>query len=324
MKNSSAQDPPYDAWLNWFLPGACNLRCEYCIVHPSDPKKRGLLSSAAHSLVRFRRKHFSIQGFLLYAVESLFQRQDTPSVNIPALLDSLDRTHMIFRINFTGKGEPFLVPNIVEACEQLTRIHYVSFNTNLIPQKIGDFCDRIDPERVASIQASLHIKELEKRGLFDVFIDHFLKLREKKFPIAAIEVAYPGLFPEIEKYRSFFAERGIPLRFGWFNGVYRGKEYPAAYTREELNGFGLKGSPGLETFQQGTLCNAGYNTASIRESGAVVICNDVIEPLGHIYKGFRFKKKPIQCPAAFCSCSLKYYDAALYRKALVENKVSRS
>ena len=78
--------PPYDFWLHWYLSDRCYMTCAYC-------------SGWQH-------------GDLAYKPIS--------TINIPELIATLDKTGLIFRISFTGGGEPFLVPNLTEACLELT------------------------------------------------------------------------------------------------------------------------------------------------------------------------------------------------------------
>lgn len=152
-------------------------------------------------------------------------------------MNTLNQTNKIFRIGFTG-GEPFLCSNIVDACVEITKKHYISF-TNLISKNIKGFFEKIDSERIIRIHASLHIKELERLNLLDRYIENFLLCKEKGFDILAQEVGYPPLLGEVEKYKKFFKEKGIELSFTPFYGEYNGNIYPGAYTKQELELFCL-------------------------------------------------------------------------------------
>lgn len=322
LENAEIERPKYDAWLNWGLLSNCNLKCPYCSAHPASSLKKNLWQLALEFIRLLKKRTIGLSSWPLYT--SKFSSRPSPkdfAIDITALLDVLERARKIFRINFAGNGEPFLVPNIVEACEQLTRNHFVSMNTNLTPKSVLGFCDRIDPARVVLIYASLHIKELERLGLTETFIRHFHLFKTKGFRILARGVAYPPLLKEIEKYKEFFRKEGIELKFGRYDGEYEGREYPAAYTQEELQAFGLENAPDLRSCQRGTLCNAGYNAAVVWPDGAVVLCLNVIEKLGHIYEGIRFKERMIRCPSPYCTCPAHFYDTGLYEKALRENKV---
>ena len=115
LQGKDKESPVYNVRLNWTLLNKCNLNCPYCINNYPDKKNAEL-----------------------------------PSIDIPALLGFLERTKGVFRINFTC-GEPFLVPNLVEACVEITKKHYVSFNTNLTSSRVKDFADKISPKNVINI-----------------------------------------------------------------------------------------------------------------------------------------------------------------------------
>jgi len=273
----------YDAMLQWMTDSRCNLRCEYCSTNPSlkeNPK--------------------------LY------------DIDISALISTLNKTKKIFRINFAGDGEPFLIQNIINIFIALTEKHYISFNTNLTSNKIKEFSEKICPDKVISIVASLHIKELERLDLMDVYISNFLLLKEKGFKIRASVVAYPGLIDEADEYKKFFIEKGIKLRFDPFIGNFKGREYPAGYNEEELNMFGMNRSSMKRYYNKLKLCNAGYNFAVVESNGDVKICMQVHESLGNIYKEIKFKDNMIRCPNDFCVCPLNEYDWPLFEKAIRE------
>ncbi len=59
-------------------------------------------------------------------------------------------------------GEPFLEPNFIEICQELTKKHFLALNTNLSLNNIYDFADQVDPERTIFINAAVHIIEREK------------------------------------------------------------------------------------------------------------------------------------------------------------------
>ena len=122
----------YDVSLQWSVTNRCNLNCHYCFQFDSEAKRYG----------------------------------EIYKIDIPAVIKTLNKTNKVFRIGFVG-GEPFLVPNMVEACTEITKKHYIAFNTNLTSSNIKEFSEKIDPKRVIHIVASLHIKELEKHNLLN-------------------------------------------------------------------------------------------------------------------------------------------------------------
>jgi len=276
----------YDAWLLWVIQDRCNLNCNYCFCFDSDAKKNGTIFS----------------------------------INIPALIQTLNKTNKTFRIGFTG-GEPFLTPNIIEACIEITKKHYISLNSNLTTTKLKEFSVKINPKKVIHITASLHIVELETYNLMDRFIDNYMLLKEKGFNINALEVAHPSLLNHVHRYKDLFKEKGFNISFCPFVGEYDGKKYPDSYTSKEINIFDLKDTVKLFN-QKGRLCNAGYNVGIILQNGDVVSCFSISKKIGNIYKDIEFKDQLIICPVEVCGCPLKCYDKNLFQKALKENKIS--
>lgn len=314
----------YDASLIWSCATCCKLDCVYCFRTQKKTKKRHLLRKNLLHLFKHPRSGLKklIRSSLLNIVKDRgnVKAQHKPnSINIPALLKTLDATNKTFNIVFTGHGEPFLISNIVDACEVLTKKHYVSFATNLVCKKCNDFCERINSSRVVYIHASLHIEELTKRNLLDLYIKNYHKFKEKKFPIYAYEIGHPSLLSKLIHYKTFFKNAGINLLFGHFNGTYKGKEYPQDYTKEEIEAFGFEK---LELYRdsakENVICNSGYNIFIVTESGNIQPCYRIKESKGNIYKNIEFKNTLRSCPAGFCFGPLKYRDMYLFEKAQEE------
>jgi MoaA/NifB/PqqE/SkfB family radical SAM enzyme len=98
----------YDAFIYWKLTKICNLNCIYC----------GEKSHVG-----------SVQN-----------------INIDALLDTLSMQYERVVFGFTG-GEPFLVPNFVDACKEITKKHFIQITTNLTSPTIVNFSQEIDPKK---------------------------------------------------------------------------------------------------------------------------------------------------------------------------------
>jgi len=256
----------------------CNLDCEYCFGHFND----------------------------------------VPQINkidIEQLLKTLDKTGKIFRISFTG-GEPFLIPNIVEAMKAISSRHFVSFNTNLISPKINDLADSISPKRVVHIHASFHYEELLKRKLLERFIDNYLRLKRTEFSIHAEAVAYPCLRSKITEMNEVLSEHGITLQYSPYFGIHDDKSYPESYTNEELKIFGLSDTSRLTYAQKGAFCNAGYNVFVAFHEGKLKPCFHFKESCGNLYDEIIFSHSMKQCPFSKCGCPLNIYDEKLYLEAM--------
>jgi len=277
------KEEDYDVWLHWYITYRCNLDCKYCLNKP-----KGITD------------------------------MNISEVDVTSMIKMLDATKKIFKIGFTG-GEPFLVPNIIEACEELTKKHYVSFNTNLTCQKIKEFAERIDPAKVSFIIASLHIDELERLNIVDRYISNFKYLLKKGFNMIADAVAYPEGVSKLDEYKKLFNKERINLKFSAFQGTYKGKKYPFSYTEEEMRIFNLNKEFIDIHYPEGKLCNAGYNFGIVDPEGNVFKCLHIKDKIGNIYENINFKEIGL-CPLKFCECPPKY-DKYLFEKAIKENKL---
>ncbi len=271
----------YDAWLHWRVTERCNLDCIYCFSHSQQDR-----ASAVN-----------------------------PVIDIPALLRSLDAARRTFRVLFTGGGEPFLVPNMVEAALAVSERHYIGFNTNLTSPRVAEFARQVDPSRVYNVNAAIHIKELERTGLLERVIENFFLCRERGIRIAAPVIAYPALVDEAESYRAFFRERGIEIKFTQFLGRYDGRVFPGGYTEREIEAFGLDRKVVALYRKYRGVCDAGCSVAFVFPNGDMVPCLQTKdEPLGNVYTEIHFKRHLKRCPVKACSCSWKQFDPELFDK----------
>ncbi len=263
----------------------CNLDCAYCYISDRPLKKSGELRS----------------------------------IDILQLMRTLDATNKIFLIEFTG-GEPFLVPNIIEACMEITKKHYVGIVTNLTCDNIQEFAEKINPKRVYRIAMSMHIKELERHNLVEKVINNFLLCQRKGMNIDARIVAYPPLLNEAQEYRNFFKNKGIDIKFKIFHGKYNGKVYPKSYNDEEIEGFGFNRSEINKYYQYQGICNAGFNVGMVGPNGDIHLCNrNKSETTGNICKKIEFKKYLVMCPVRYCGYKFKQYQPYLFQIALEQN-----
>jgi organic radical activating enzyme len=297
----------YDAWIHWEVTTKCNMRCKYCFFADGDewiPKDvRYLLRMTARKLRGEQYRDTRTYG-------------EVHSIDIPKLLATLDHEKKIFRISFTG-GEPFLVPNMTEVCLAISKKHYLMLNTNLSSLAVVKFAKTIDPDRVLFIVASLHLKELERMKLEQRYIDNYLLLEKKGFVIFARVIAHPTLVSEAQMYRNRYKKFGIDIGYEPFLGTYLGKQYPAAYTTEELSIFHIpKKDLSIHTKWKNKLCIAGMYAAKAETSGNVVRCFEMKAPHGNMYTDLKFLDKPFVCPLVKCGCPFNSYDPYLYQKYL--------
>jgi MoaA/NifB/PqqE/SkfB family radical SAM enzyme len=273
----------YDAWLHWTINLRCNLDCKYCF--PNLMKKIAKIKT----------------------------------INIGKVVKTLDETNKIFKISFTGGGEPFLVSNINELCYEITKKHYIAFNSNLTVKKIKEFAANINPEKVLQSIASLHIEELFARKLVSNYIENFHLLKSKGIDLLSSAVAYPELINKADYYKEFFFKNGVEFFFVPFIGRYNKKYYPKAYTDEELKVFNISRDSLICYSQKNKICNVGYNVGIINYNGKIYTCNDLMKKYGNIYKKIKFHNFIVKCPKNNCSCPLNLLDMPLFNKA-VETK----
>jgi len=73
----------YDAWLNWSVPGKCNLHCEYCLNRPFE--KLTPLGSIKYFLKRIKRRKISL-AWVVDALRKKGLERRVFSIDIPAFL----------------------------------------------------------------------------------------------------------------------------------------------------------------------------------------------------------------------------------------------
>jgi hypothetical protein len=151
------------------------------------------------------------------------------------------------------------------------------------------------------------------------FLSNYLLLKNKGFVIHAVCPAYPPLLKEIDKYRKLFLEKNIAIKFDYFYGRYNNKTYPASYTKQELEIFGLN-SCRKEKKDNFTICNAGYNALFACTHGQMWLCPMVPFVSRNIYKEIKFNDTLIKCRIKNCECPFNSIDRPLYNKALQETK----
>lgn len=280
----------YDTTLFWSVTRTCNFSCPQCIGEAEKDRFDGL-----------------------YAPEI---------INIRALKKYLYKSKKTIKFIFSG-GEPLYVRNIIKAFKVITKKHFAVLMTNLTHPSVKEFANRIDPQRVPYITATAHMHELKKRNLVERFISYCLLLKKKGFTLYVAAIAYPHILNRVDEYKKLFQKYGIELCFKSFRGVWRKKNYPDDYTREEIERFNLNTydyyNPTIFN-QKNRLCNAGYNVAIILNDGEVRPCYSIIKKIGNIYEHINFRDNLRKCPFESCSCPFSIFEPYLFKKALYEIK----
>ena len=168
--------------INWLINDCCNFNCVYC--YPGSKK---------NEFIGIR--------------------------DIDKIADGFKKTGLRWLIYISG-GEPFLSPNFLELCQQLTKDHIISINSNITHHDVYRFAELINPAKVRCIHCSLHIVERERLQLVDDFIKKYKYLESKGFYLFVSYVLYPNLINRFRRDYAFFKSKGIILRPKLFRGSY--------------------------------------------------------------------------------------------------------
>ncbi len=278
MDETQYIDPQHDGqMMSWMLNQRCNFTCEYC---------------------------FYAKEFL--AVENPKVGQNSPE----HIARRFDETGKEWYIYLNG-GEPFLYPKFIDLSELLTQKHYLSINTNISTSNCIEFADRINPKKIYSIEASLHIQERENRNGLKRYLKNFLNFQDKGFPIQVVYVTYPDLFDQIESDIKMLKSEGVKIvNLKVFRGYYKSKYYPEAYSESQRaiiekyaldkNEFNIL-NQSLSYF--GKKCSAGYDFFAMDPEGDVRRCSSSAKSYGNFFDGtFQQDESARACPFHVCSC----------------------
>jgi hypothetical protein len=193
-----------DAWIHWAINDKCNFSCAYCTAGNS------------------------------------WKFDDYKEIDIEKFVRNLEATGKTFLVRFTGGGEPFLVKNLPELCLRISGKHYLGFNTNLIPKPIQTLFEKLPPERVYEILASVHFAELDRQELKDRFVRHGQLLISRGFNVHFVAVAYPEFHTHYPAWIREYGEKGIKVKMVPYVGVHNNRRYPEEYTQEDIEYYGFE------------------------------------------------------------------------------------
>lgn len=224
----------------------------------------------------------------------------TKKYTVEHIAESFNNTGKSWLILFLG-GEPFMMPDFLHLSGELTKKHDIAINTNMCSDNVYKFPDFVKPEQVMFISCSLHVLEREKEDPgFEKFIEKYLFLEQKGYRVIVNYVTWPPLFERIEKDFDYLKSFGVVNTFPIiFRGMWNDKEYPFAYTQEELKLLAkLFGSENTidfkprKTINDKMTCEAGYKYFYMDHYGNVSRCNMIVnERHGNLFEG-TFKQNP--------------------------------
>lgn len=266
----------YDIEADLVLLRTCNYRCDYCFVPEAELGEK----------------------LVVHATSQAWQA-------------AFDRTEKTWMIHITG-GEPTLYPGFAELAELLSRRHYLSLNSNLTGRAVAGFAGRVDPARVALINAGFHPAERHVRNGEELFLRNVTMLRTRGFPIMISVVATPEILADYDAVIATLAPTGLTPMPKVLHGVHRGERYPEAYSPEDRQEFrrrslvaeqsypNLFGPDGLHpsidltldrnhldrrTKYIGQLCTAGRDMVRIDPDGTVYRCAVKGPSMGNLLQG---------------------------------------
>lgn len=258
--------------INWEISYKCNFDCSYCPI-------------------------------------TELQKTPEPQIKSPQeIANAFNRTQLEWLILITG-GEPFLYPNFISICEELTKNHIIQITTNLSTNNIVEFSNLISPDRVFNISASYHIEQRNERGLNDDFIKKCKLLQSKGFNILVNFIVTPFNASKIEGFVNTFKNLGIGTFCFAFRGEYNGKIYPQSYTKHELEvlkKFAIDDTEVKVALNQhsyyGKYCNAGKNYFAMDRFGNISRCFTLPKKTGNLFDNkFTLSTKPAPCIATKCN-----------------------
>jgi MoaA/NifB/PqqE/SkfB family radical SAM enzyme len=264
----------YENRIGWHINDLCNFQCEYCF-------------------------------------SATYEKED-PNVGRYSpgqILESLNNTGRRWHI-FIGGGEPLLYPDFNKLVNTISPFHPMQISTNLSNKNAIAFANEVAPEGITLLNASLHIGHHSEKSLAR-FIENYHLCVEKGFNIVVSYVAYPPLFKKIEDDFIFMRAKGIKQIIPKsYYGTFEGKEYPQAYTPEQLEIIHTLRSlspnerlNGLKKMKfKNKQCNAGKNFFYMNVKGDLFNCGTLMKPHGNLFEGtFKPDDGPIRCPAEVCN-----------------------
>lgn len=191
----------YDIEADFILLRTCNYRCDYCFV---SPEKLG-------------------EKLVVHAPPEGWQA-------------AFDGTAQTWMIHVTG-GEPTLYPGFAELAALLSQRHYLSLNSNLTGRELGGFAERVDPARIALVNAGYHPEERRARNGEELFIRNVTLLRDRGFPVMISVVATPEILADYDTVVAALAPTGLMPMPKAVHGQHRGASYPDAYSDHDREEF---------------------------------------------------------------------------------------
>ncbi|MBI2968684.1 MAG: radical SAM protein [Bacteroidetes bacterium] len=209
---------------------------------------------------------------------------------------------------FISGGEPLLYPDFIELVNLLKTNHPIQISTNLYNKNVKEFAERVSPENIIVINASLHILHHNSKSL-QKFISNYHLFLNKGFDIIVSYVTYPPLFKRIKDDFLFLKNEGVQYVLPCtYNGTFEGKKYPGSYTREQMRIIREIYQEPLELLVvmdkmhfYNKLCRAGKDYFFMDLKGEVFRCCTIWDSYGNLYQGtFKPDTSAKPCTSHIC------------------------
>ncbi|MBL8705992.1 MAG: radical SAM protein [Rhodospirillales bacterium] len=247
----------------------CNYRCFYCVAEGHN--------------------NIPVQRMDLAKIEAIYQ-----TVTEEVVVTALE----------CGGGEPTVHPQFPELVRLASKYGVVSF-----PSNNSQDPKRWLPEETATrlmVRSSLHP---EAEAKIERYVANARYLLDRGVKFTSLFIAHPTRVASIPRYRTLFAEAGIPFSPIPFIGEHEGKSYPHAHTDAEREIIGLEDGVRHWTHQiqpatnrirnfRGIPCVAGHRSLYIAKDGTLRRC---------LYDGRPLQQRAAQsepCRVKHCGCGL--------------------
>lgn len=297
----------------WLLTTFCDYRCPYCVYGDQE--------------------HF---------LKGADRRSVPQPIAAERWIAAWKRMHDAYgpgTVVLTG-GEPTMYPGFDGMLAALTGWHWMELDTSL----------QLSLERLEAILKGANRERLRFSTSFHPHMTDFAGFARKVrvimdagVPCLSRLVAYPPLIAKVPEFRRLFSEMGATLFVNPFNGEYKGRRYPAAYTPEEravvYQGTYVPSPEKAREFHadiqfvdqmfearspKGRLCRSGSEHVRVFVDGRVYRCQPYElkdwEPLGNLLEGgIKLWDGPRPCRSETCEWESRYLvdEADRYRNAAV-------
>ena len=229
------------------------------------------------------------------------------------IITAADKIKRPIRFSAGSMGEPLVIPKWRETAIKVLNkdnVLSLSFVSNLF-YPIEPFFDHVDPNKVG-LMASLHpsqYKDLAKD--FDNFLGKLEKLKSMGVDLVVNYVLAPGQIEDFKEFRKQIHSIGVPTTSNVLRGPYKGKVYPEAFSKEELelisdcydeNSYIFDSQSHLHS-PYGKECLSGKEGFELLFDGTLINCGFARNRFGSIYdEELYIRKSNSYCTGKKCEC----------------------